>query len=73
MTTRPEHLLTDAEVAARLRLPVRRVQTLALRGSLPGFKVGKAWRFRPSALALWEQQQQDLAAADQDRAAEAMS
>lgn len=58
METDRDPLLTTDDLAVRLRMPVEAVQTLARRGDLPGFKVGKVWRFRPSAIAKWERQRE---------------
>jgi excisionase family DNA binding protein len=38
-------VLTLTEVAALLRVPKSTVYKLAQNGKLPGFKVGKHWRF----------------------------
>lgn len=38
-------LLTAAEVADRLRLPLSTVYYLAKEGKLRGFRVGRSWRF----------------------------
>jgi len=38
-------IVTAQEVAAVLKLKEGTVCSLALRGKLPGFKVGKSWRF----------------------------
>lgn len=64
MATRPdpEPLLTAADVSRRLRVPLRRVQQLALDGELPGFRVGQSWRFRPSSIEKWERQREREAA-----------
>ena len=40
-----ENILTTHEVAAYLRLTEMTVCTLAASGELPGFKIGKSWRF----------------------------
>lgn len=62
MTTDREPLLTTDDLGRRLRMPVETVQTLARRGELPGFKVGKSWRFRPSSIEKWERQREREAA-----------
>ena len=49
----PETLLTAPEVAALLRVSVRQVQCLAKAGEVPGFRVGRQWRFRRSQLDAW--------------------
>jgi len=40
-----DNILTTREVAAYLRLTVTTVCNLAASGELPGFKIGKSWRF----------------------------
>lgn len=40
-----ENILTVHEVAAYLRLTETTVCNLAASGELPGFKIGKSWRF----------------------------
>ena len=40
-----EIILTTHEVATFLRLTETTVCTLAASGELPGFKIGKSWRF----------------------------
>jgi excisionase family DNA binding protein len=49
----PPEVLTLEEAAAFLRLPNDTVKRLALRGSLPGRKIGRHWRFSKSALEHW--------------------
>ncbi len=44
---------TAEEVAAYLRLPQSTVYKLAQDKVLPGFKVGKHWRFRREAVLEW--------------------
>jgi excisionase family DNA binding protein len=44
---------TVEEVAAYLRLPQSTVYKLAQDKILPGFKVGKHWRFRREAILKW--------------------
>ena len=43
-----DNILTAREVAAYLRLTVTTVCNLAASGELPGFKIGKSWRFAES-------------------------
>jgi excisionase family DNA binding protein len=45
-----ERLITAADVAESLHLDERTVLRWAREGKLPGYKVGKFWRFRSSAL-----------------------
>jgi len=40
-----DRILTAREVANNLKLTVTTVRSLAASGALPGFKIGKAWRF----------------------------
>jgi excisionase family DNA binding protein len=40
-----DSILTAREVASYLRLTVTTVCNLAASGELPGFKIGKSWRF----------------------------
>jgi excisionase family DNA binding protein len=40
-----ENVLTVREVAAYLRVTVTTVCNLASSGELPGFRIGKSWRF----------------------------
>ena len=45
--------LTAEEVAEYLRLPLSTVYKLVQDKRLPGFKVGKHWRFRESTIKDW--------------------
>ncbi len=45
--------LTAEEVAEFLRLPLSTVYKLVQDKKLPGFKVGKHWRFRRETLLEW--------------------
>lgn len=49
----PRLLWSDRQVAAAIGMNVKRVQELARVGLLPGFKVGRDWRFDPEALRSW--------------------
>jgi excisionase family DNA binding protein len=49
---------TATEVAAYLRLPQSTVYKLAQDKILPGFKVGKHWRFRREAILDWIKQRE---------------
>ncbi len=46
-------ILTVREVAEYLRLSQAKVYRLAREGSLPVFRIGKAWRFRKDLLDEW--------------------
>jgi excisionase family DNA binding protein len=50
--------LTAEEVAEYLRLPLSTVYKLVQDKRLPGFKVGKHWRFRREAIQEWIKQQE---------------
>jgi excisionase family DNA binding protein len=50
--------LTVEEVAKYLRLPLSTVYKLVQDKRLPGFKVGKHWRFRREAFQEWIKQQE---------------
>jgi excisionase family DNA binding protein len=43
-------ILTAEEVSLRLRLPLSTVYYLAKTGALPGFQLGRSWRFSSSEL-----------------------
>ena len=45
--------LTAEEVAEYLRLPLSTVYKLIQDKRLPGFKVGKHWRFRKDSIEKW--------------------
>ena len=45
--------LTAEEVAEYLRLPLSTVYKLVQDKRLPGFKVGKHWRFRKETIKKW--------------------
>jgi len=51
--------LTAEEVAEYLRLPLSTVYKLAQDKKLPGFKVGKHWRFRREAFREWITKQEN--------------
>jgi excisionase family DNA binding protein len=48
-----EKLLTVQELAAILELGESTVRTMAERGELPMFKIGRGWRMRESAFKSW--------------------
>jgi excisionase family DNA binding protein len=53
MDNRIESLLTSKEAGAILRLHPKVIERKAKRGEIPGFKLGKYWRYRASALDGW--------------------
>ena len=48
---------TPKDLAERYRLSERQITHLARVGYLPGFKIGKLWRFKPEDVAAWEGRQ----------------
>ena len=46
-------IMTVKEVAAFLKLKEATVCTLASEGKLPGFKLGKSWRFDADEIEKW--------------------
>lgn len=61
--TEASEFLTAEEVAAYLRLPLSTVYKLSQDKLLPGFKVGKHWRFRREAMQAWIKQRETDASA----------
>ena len=53
--------LTAEEVAEYLRLPLSTVYKLVQDKRLPGFKVGKHWRFRKDSIQKWIKDQEQSA------------
>jgi excisionase family DNA binding protein len=53
--------LTATEVAEYLRLPLSTVYKLVQDKRLPGFKVGKHWRFRKETIIQWTKDQEKKA------------
>jgi len=53
MTTGIEPLLDSEKVGKILEIHPKVVERKAKRGEIPGFKVGKFWRYRASALDAW--------------------
>jgi len=68
MTSNAETLLTIDDVARAFKMPPKTVRSLAARGVLPGLKIGREWRFRPSTLDAWSSAQEDRHHADDDPA-----
>jgi excisionase family DNA binding protein len=46
-------LWNDKQIATAIGVTVKRVQELARMGLLPGFKLGKHWRFDPAEVRSW--------------------
>lgn len=57
MTASAEGLMTVSEVAAYLHLSPATVYRLAQAGHLPAFKIGRTWRFRPTRIESWLEEQ----------------
>jgi excisionase family DNA binding protein len=53
-----EHPLTPEDVAVLLQIDRERVYRMARRGDLPAFKVSSRWRFLPSRLQRWMEEQE---------------
>ena len=48
-----EPLLDSREAAAMLKIDDKSLQAMARAGNVPGFQIGKLWRFRASELDKW--------------------
>ena len=48
-----EPLIDSAAAAGLLKVHRKTLERMALRGEIPGYKVGKFWRFRCSELDAW--------------------
>ena len=59
--------LTAEEVAEYLRLPLSTVYKLVQDKRLPGFKVGRHWRFRREAFQEWIKQKENNSFASKDQ------
>ena len=62
--------LTAEEVAEYLRLPLSTVYKLVQDKRLPGFKVGKHWRFRLETFNEWIKQKENNSFASKDQSSE---
>lgn len=51
-------LMTAEEVSEYLRLPLSTVYKLVQDKKIPGFKVGKHWRFRKETFHAWIKEQE---------------
>jgi excisionase family DNA binding protein len=59
-----EHPMTPEDVAVLLQIDRETVYRMARRGELPAFKVSNRWRFLPSRLQRWmEEQEREVASA----------
>ena len=57
-----EHPLTPEDVAALLQVDRETIYRMARRGELPAFKVSTRWRFLPSQLQRWMEEENNTAA-----------
>ena len=48
-----DDVMTAAEVAELLRIPVSTVYELARRGRIPGHRIGRTWRFVRREIEEW--------------------
>ena len=48
-----DDVMTAAEVAALLRIPLSTVYELAHRGRIPGHRIGRTWRFIRREIEEW--------------------
>ena len=55
----PNEFWTAEEVSAYLRIPQSTIYKLAQDKVLPGFKVGKHWRFRRETIMEWIKEQEN--------------
>jgi excisionase family DNA binding protein len=53
-----EHPMTPEDVAVLLQIDRETVYRMARRGELPAFKVSNRWRFLPSHLQRWMEEQE---------------
>jgi excisionase family DNA binding protein len=53
-------VITIRELAAYLKIAEKTLYRVASEGSVPGFKVGGAWRFRKSEIDKWIKRQEKL-------------
>jgi excisionase family DNA binding protein len=52
-------LLTANEVSEYLRIPKSTLYKLVQEGKIPGFKVGRHWRFRRAVVQAWIKEQEN--------------
>jgi excisionase family DNA binding protein len=57
MNLKTNDVLTTKQVAFHFRLHPLTVRKLCQKGELPGFKVGRLWRFSKIALDKWVEEQ----------------
>jgi excisionase family DNA binding protein len=63
-----EPLMSVRQVAEFLQLNQTTIYAWAQQGQLPGYKLGRNWRFRPSEIEAWLVKRRQGSAADVDSA-----
>jgi len=58
MQSESTEFMTVSEVASYLRIPLSTVYKLVQDNTIPGFRVGKHWRFRRESIANWVKQKE---------------
>ncbi|MBU0512634.1 MAG: helix-turn-helix domain-containing protein [Chloroflexi bacterium] len=53
MNDSQEHLWTVEDVAAYLQIKAETVRKLSRQGTIPGFQVGRLWRYTPERIRQW--------------------
>ncbi|TMP38221.1 helix-turn-helix domain-containing protein [Pseudoalteromonas rubra] len=53
-----EEIFTVQEVSQFLKIAEKTTYRLALKGEIPGFKVGGSWRFRKAEIEKWIREQE---------------
>ena len=53
MSDSQEHLWTVEDVAAYLQVKAETVRKLSRQGTIPGFQVGRLWRYTPERIRQW--------------------
>jgi excisionase family DNA binding protein len=61
---RDEQLMSIRDVAEFLQLNQTTVYAWAQQGILPGYKLGRTWRFRPSELETWLEKRRNAEVTD---------
>lgn len=56
-----EPFLNSAQAVALIKIHPKTLQRLARSGSVPGYRIGKLWRFRASDLDGWSKDSEQIA------------
>lgn len=64
MHTTVDRLMTVQDVADVFQTSPDTVQAMARSGELPGLRIGRAWRFRTSAVEAWARAREAAAGTD---------